>query len=60
MGVYEVPDVEIGETIGVVEHVGMTVNVFKLGVWRGTGTVSTLVLSDIEVVGDALSGHWSR
>ena len=56
MGVYEVPNVEIGETVSMVEGVGTTIDILELGVWIGTRTTSISVLGDIEVVG-ALSGH---
>ena len=59
VGVYEIPNVEIGETIGVVKGVGMVIDILELGVWVGTRMTSISVLGDIEVVG-MLSGHWSR
>ena len=59
MGVYEVPNVEVGEPVGVIEGIGATIDFLELGVWIGARTTSVFVLSDVEVVG-TLSGHWSR
>ena len=59
MSVNEIPNVEIGKTVGVVGGVGTAIDVLKLGVWIGVGMMSVSVLSDVEVVG-TLSGYWSR
>ena len=59
VGVYEILNVKVGETIDVIEGVGAAIDVFKLGVWVRTRTTSISILGDVKVVG-TLSGHWSR
>lgn len=60
MGVKEVPNVKVGETIGVVVGVETAVNILKLGVRGGMRTTSILIPGDIKIIGDMLGSHWYR
>ena len=54
MGIHEVPDVKIGETVGVVEGVGMTIDVLELGVTGGEGSFTQWVHCEFVVSLEAI------